>query len=138
MFPMGVKDGARMDARSTCYNLTLIFVKGPKMLFPSLEWSRVDTDSPSFAVVLTNQDRVRTIFYLLQGSQLLNTLPQLQSVLPSDIVIAQWVDGTRLHDSIRAPHGGFPTGDNFRVNLVQDSSDTSTIFAQSSEFSIHW
>ncbi|KAF8867648.1 fruit-body specific protein D, partial [Gymnopilus junonius] len=79
-------------------------------------WSRVDTNSPSFMVVLTNQD---------------------WNILPQDIVLAYYMDGTHLYDSIRVPYGGFPTGDHFCINLVKDPSNTSTIFAQSSEFSIH-
>ncbi|PPQ71687.1 hypothetical protein CVT26_007654 [Gymnopilus dilepis] len=80
-----------------------------------LEWSRVDTDSPGFSVVLTNQDR---------------------SVLPTDFLIEKYVDGTRGYAKIWPPHHGFPVGDCFRVNLVRGPDDWNTIFAQSNEFTI--
>ncbi|KAF9444254.1 fruit-body specific gene D [Macrolepiota fuliginosa MF-IS2] len=80
-----------------------------------LEWSRVDTDAEYFAVVLTNQDR---------------------TVLPYDIVLEKYVDGTHLKKEIRLPQDGCPTGDHFRVNLVKSADEPNTIYAQSSEFSI--
>ncbi|KDR67409.1 hypothetical protein GALMADRAFT_1356431 [Galerina marginata CBS 339.88] len=86
---------------------------GPQLL----KWSRVDTDSSTFAVVLTNQDR---------------------TILPRDVFIGRDVDGTRLATWVHSHRERFPTGDHFRVNLVRDHNDPNTIFAQSSEFSIYY
>jgi len=58
---------------------------------------------------------------------------------PYSAQISSYVDGGspgQDHSStIFPPQGGFPTGDHFRVNLV-DADDHSTIYAQSNEFSI--
>ena len=80
-----------------------------------LSWDRVDTDSKWFTVVLTNQDR---------------------SILPRDIVIDKFVDGTRLNILIWPPRSGFPTGQHFRINLVKSANEPNIIYAQSNEFSI--
>ncbi|KIM46359.1 hypothetical protein M413DRAFT_64832 [Hebeloma cylindrosporum] len=79
-----------------------------------LTWQRVDTDRLNFTVLLTNQK--------VTGFE-----PQ---------ILAALVDGSLGNTSLNAPSGGWPTGTNFRVNLVQDDRNLNTILAQSPEFSI--
>ncbi|PPQ65940.1 hypothetical protein CVT26_010702 [Gymnopilus dilepis] len=79
-----------------------------------LTWQRVDTDRLNFTALLTNQN--------ITGFQ-----PQ---------VLAALVDGTLGKANMNPPSGGWPTGDHFRVNLVQDATDLNSILAQSTEFSI--
>jgi len=52
-----------------------------------------------------------------------------------EILIAT-VDGTALTISIPAPSGGFPVGNGFQVNFVNDTQHLSTILAQSTQFAI--
>jgi len=52
-------------------------------------------------------------------------------------ILAALVDGTLGKTSLNPPSGGWPTGANFRVNLVQDDSNLSAILAQSPEFTIN-
>ncbi|THH16443.1 hypothetical protein EW146_g4209 [Bondarzewia mesenterica] len=59
-----------------------------------------------------------------------------RSILPTDEVLKAFVDGTTGNQTVSAPSGGFPVGQGFRVNIVQDTTHTSTIYAQSSEFAI--
>ncbi|KAF8640032.1 hypothetical protein AX17_001274 [Amanita inopinata Kibby_2008] len=81
-----------------------------------LSWQRVDTDPLNFTVVLTNTDR--TVFPI------------------NDQVLSALVDGTLLKTSMNPPSGGWPTGDHFRVNFVQDTNNLDSILAQSDEFTI--
>ncbi|KAF8914155.1 hypothetical protein CPB84DRAFT_1840894 [Gymnopilus junonius] len=79
-----------------------------------LTWERVNTDRQNFTALLTNQN--------ITGFQ-----PQ---------VLAALVDGSLGKANMNPPSGGWPTGDHFRVNIVQDATDLNTILAQSVEFSI--
>jgi len=79
-----------------------------------LTWQRVDSDRLNFTCVLTNQN--------ITGFN-----PQ---------ILAALVDGTLGKANMNPPSGGWPTGSHFRVNLVQDATDTNTILAQSPEFDI--
>jgi hypothetical protein len=79
-----------------------------------LTWQRVDSDRQNFTALLTNQN--------ITGFQ-----PQ---------ILAALVDGTLGSAPMNPPSGGWPTGDHFRVNLVQDATDLNSILAQSPEFSI--
>ena len=51
-------------------------------------------------------------------------------------VLAALVDGTKGTLSVNPPSAGWIVGHGFQVNLVKDATDFSTIFAQSSQFSI--
>ncbi len=53
----------------------------------------------------------------------------------SEVLIAT-VDGSLGIISIPAPSGGFPVGNGFQVNFVNDTQHLSTILAQSPQFSI--
>jgi len=79
-----------------------------------LTWTRVDSDRQNFTALLTNQN--------ITGFQ--------------SQVLAALVDGTSGSANLNPPSGGWPTGDGFRVNLVQDATDLNTILAQSPQFSI--
>ncbi|KAF9478088.1 hypothetical protein BDN70DRAFT_68282 [Pholiota conissans] len=79
-----------------------------------LTWERVRTDSPTFSVVLENQD--------LDGF--------------NPIILATKVDGTLLKKNLNPPSDGWPTGSNFRVNFVADNGNFNTIYAQSKYFDI--
>jgi hypothetical protein len=82
----------------------------------TLTWTRVDTDPTNFTALLTNQDR---------------------SVMPNNNqVLAALVDGTKLTIALNPPSGGWIVGAGFQVNLVQDQTDTNTIYAQSTQFNI--
>ena len=52
-------------------------------------------------------------------------------------ILAALVDGTLGKTSLNPPSGGWPTGTNFRVNLVQDDRNINAILAQSPEFTIN-
>jgi hypothetical protein len=82
----------------------------------TLTWQRVNTDALNFTAVLTNEDR--------------NVMPNNNQVL------AALIDGTKGTTTVNPPSAGWPTGDGFRVNFVQDASNLNTILAQSSQFSI--
>ncbi|KDQ64310.1 hypothetical protein JAAARDRAFT_118210 [Jaapia argillacea MUCL 33604] len=86
-------------------------VTGPNML----TWNRVSTDPTNFTALLTNQDR---------------------SILPTDEVLVAFVDGTTGSVTVNAPSNSFPIGSGFQVNLVQDTTHLSTIYAQSNQFNI--
>ncbi|KAF8270923.1 hypothetical protein EI94DRAFT_1569491 [Lactarius quietus] len=77
-------------------------------------WQRVSTDPLNFTIVLSNQNITPSY------SQELNAL----------------VDGTLGNITCSAPSTGWPTGDGFQVNFVQDPTHLSTILAQSQQFSI--
>ncbi|KAI5118769.1 hypothetical protein M0805_005650 [Coniferiporia weirii] len=83
----------------------------------TLAWSRVSTDTTNFTVVLTNTDR---------------------TVLPTnDLLLVSFVDAVSSSSiSVPMPVSGFNVGGTYRVNLVQDANDVSTIYAQSNEFNI--
>ncbi|EIN10879.1 hypothetical protein PUNSTDRAFT_63770 [Punctularia strigosozonata HHB-11173 SS5] len=81
-----------------------------------LSWSTVSTDATNFTAVLTNEDRS----IMPQNNQILDAL----------------VQGSSKSINVNPPSGGFPVGKGFRVNLVKDTDDLSTIYAQSDEFSI--
>lgn len=51
-------------------------------------------------------------------------------------VLAALVDGTLGKTNLNPQNGGWPTGDHFRLNLVQDDRNLNAILAQSPEFSI--
>ncbi|KAH8982792.1 hypothetical protein EDB92DRAFT_1621215 [Lactarius akahatsu] len=85
-------------------------IAGPNVV----TWERVSTDALNFTIVLSNQART----------------PSYQQVL------AALVDGTPGKFIVRPPSTGFPTGTGFQVNLVEDSENLSTIYAQSQQFSI--
>jgi hypothetical protein len=80
----------------------------------SVAWSRVSTDPLNFTIVLVNQ----------------NITPSYSQALDA------LVDGTLGNITVNPPSTGFPTGDNFQVNFVQDATHLSTILAQSTQFSI--
>ncbi|KAF8631601.1 hypothetical protein AX15_002349 [Amanita polypyramis BW_CC] len=82
----------------------------------TLTWTRVATDSSNFTAVLTNVDRS----VLSENNQ----------------VLAALVVGTLGTTALNPPSGGWPLGNGFRVNLVKDTEDLNTIYAQSDEFSI--
>lgn len=86
-------------------------VTGPN----KLTWTRVSTDATNFTALLTNQDR---------------------SILPTDEVLVAYVDGTTGTVTVNAPSNSFPVGGGFQVNLVQDTTHLSTIYAQSNQFNI--
>jgi hypothetical protein len=46
------------------------------------------------------------------------------------------VDGTLGKISVNPPSTGFPIGTGFRLNLVKDTENLNTIFAQSDKFNI--
>ncbi|KAF5322684.1 hypothetical protein D9619_000663 [Psilocybe cf. subviscida] len=79
-----------------------------------LTWQRVSTDPLNFTAVLDNQ-------------QITGFEPQ---------ILAALVDGTSGSQQMNPPSGGWPTGKNFRVNLVQDAQNLNAILAQSGFFSI--
>ena len=55
----------------------------------------------------------------------------------NNLLLAPFVDGTtQTSVSISPPSGGLPVGGSFRVNLVKDQSEQSSIYAQSDEFNI--
>jgi len=83
----------------------------------TLAWNRVDTDPTNFTVILTNTDR---------------------TVLPTNnLLLDSFVDATSANSiSIPPPSGGLPVGGTFRVNLIKDQNDISSIYAQSDEFTI--
>ncbi|KAH9002456.1 hypothetical protein EDB86DRAFT_2774745, partial [Lactarius hatsudake] len=85
-------------------------IAGPNVV----TWQRVSTDALNFTIVLSNQART----------------PSYQQVL------AALVDGTLGKFTVSPPSTGFPTGTGFQVNLVADSQDLTTIFAQSQQFAI--
>jgi hypothetical protein len=80
----------------------------------SVAWTRVSTDPLNFTIVLSNQ----------------NITPSYSQVLDA------LVDGTLGNITVNPPSTGFPTGDNFQVNFVQDSTHLTTIYAQSQQFSL--
>ncbi|KAH9042864.1 hypothetical protein EDB84DRAFT_899140 [Lactarius hengduanensis] len=85
-------------------------IAGPNVV----TWQRVNTDALNFTIVLSNQART----------------PSYQQVL------AALVDGTLGKFTVSPPSTGFPTGTGFQVNLVADSQNLNSIFAQSQQFSI--
>ncbi|KAI4523708.1 hypothetical protein K523DRAFT_347965 [Schizophyllum commune Tattone D] len=81
----------------------------------TLEWQTVQTDAKNFTVVLVNQD---------------------SSVLSEPIVLAENVDASKDSLDIDAPEGGWPSGDDFQVNLVYSKKQSDRIYAQSVMFDI--
>jgi hypothetical protein len=77
-------------------------------------WQRVSTDAANFTLLLVNQAKTPTY------SQ----------------VLAALVDGTLGNFTVSPPSTGYPTGSGFQVNFVADTSDLSTIYAQSGQFTI--
>ena len=69
---------------------------------------------------------------------MLKLLLQDRSVLPvNNQILVNFVDATSQDAlSIAAPSGGFPVGGGFRINLIKDANDVSTIYAQSGDFNI--
>jgi hypothetical protein len=53
-------------------------------------------------------------------------------------LLADAVDGTNANSISVSPPAGqsFPVGSGFRVNFIKSATETSTIYAQSSEFTI--
>jgi len=82
----------------------------------NVTWQRVDTDQTTFSMVLVNQDK---------------------SLLPSgsEILIAT-VSGALGVITVPPPSAGFPVGNGFQVNFVNDTTHLNTILAQSSQFAI--
>jgi hypothetical protein len=78
------------------------------------DWTRVDTDALNFTAVLVNQQ----------------VTPPYQQVLDA------FVDATLGKQVAHAPSGGFLVGSGYQVNLVKDTDDLNTIYAQSQQFSI--
>ncbi|KAH9071572.1 Ser-Thr-rich glycosyl-phosphatidyl-inositol-anchored membrane family-domain-containing protein [Lactarius deliciosus] len=85
-------------------------IAGPNVV----TWQRVSTDPLNFTIVLSNQART----------------PSYQQVL------AALIDGNLGKFTVSPPSTGFPTGTGFQVNLVKDSENLSTIYAQSQQFAI--
>ncbi|KAL1738054.1 hypothetical protein HDZ31DRAFT_51556 [Schizophyllum fasciatum] len=81
----------------------------------TLKWQTVQTDAKNFTVVLVNQDN---------------------SVLSDPVVLAEDVDASKDSIDIDAPEGGWPTGDDFQVNLVYSKKQSDRIYAQSVMFDI--
>eukprot|EP01099_Mayorella_cantabrigiensis_P007145 TRINITY_DN6205_c0_g1_i1.p1 TRINITY_DN6205_c0_g1~~TRINITY_DN6205_c0_g1_i1.p1 ORF type:complete len:199 (+),score=8.37 TRINITY_DN6205_c0_g1_i1:123-719(+) len=81
-----------------------------------LTWERVNTDPEQFTLVLVNEDRS---LLPVNNQQLIATVP-----------------GSIGTIDVPAPSGGFPVGTNFQVNLVQSTTNVSTIYAQSPRFDI--
>jgi len=81
-----------------------------------LTWERVSTDAAQFTLVLVNQDRS---VLPVNNQQLIATVP-----------------GSTGTIDVPAPSGGFPVGTNFQVNLVQSTTNVSSIYAQSPQFDI--
>jgi hypothetical protein len=77
-------------------------------------WQRVSTDALNFTLVLSNQAQT----------------PSYSQVL------AALVDGTLGTFTVSPPSTGYPTGNGFQVNFVQDTEHLSTIYAQSTQFAI--
>jgi len=75
-------------------------------------WQRVDSDRLNFTALLVNQD--------FSVRQILSAL----------------VDGTLEQVTLSPPNLGWPTGQGFRLNFVQDTENLNAILAQSSQFSI--
>lgn len=51
-------------------------------------------------------------------------------------LLASRVDGTKGKVNLSPPSGGWPTGSDFRVNLVASADAFDTIYAQSTNFDI--
>jgi hypothetical protein len=81
----------------------------------TLTWERVGTDPLNFTAVLVNQ---------------VNSPPSSQ-------ILAALVDGTLLKTAVSPPSGGWPSGNGFQVNLVQDQNTLTSILAQSEKFNIN-
>ncbi|TRM68117.1 hypothetical protein BD626DRAFT_564981 [Schizophyllum amplum] len=81
----------------------------------TLKWDSVTTDASNFTVVLVNQD---------------------DSVLSEPVVLAENVDASKGSIDIDAPSDGWPSGDDFQVNLVQSKKQLTQIYAQSNMFDI--
>ncbi|KAJ2916421.1 hypothetical protein MD484_g4010, partial [Candolleomyces efflorescens] len=83
----------------------------------TVTWDRVSTDATNFTIVLTNTNR---------------------QLLSSDVVLASLVDAVSANSmTVNPPSGGWPTpGGSYRVNLVRSPTETTTIYAQSTEFNI--
>jgi len=84
--------------------------KGPQLL----NWTHVSTDPLNFTAVLDNQS--------IQGFQAQ--------------VLAALISGELGSIQLNPQNGGWPTGSQFRVNLVKDDLDLNTILAQSDHFNI--
>ncbi|KAI0273168.1 hypothetical protein BGY98DRAFT_1189011 [Russula aff. rugulosa BPL654] len=82
----------------------------------NVTWVRVSTDQPGFTMVLVNQDK---------------------TIMPSgsEVLIAT-VDGTAGAIGVPVPSGGFPVGNGFQINFVNDTQHLNTILAQSNQFAI--
>jgi len=81
----------------------------------TLSWTRVDTDPLNFTALLTNQDT---------------------SILATSEILAALVNGTSGTTLLNAPSAGWPVGSGFQVNLVKDTNNFNTIYAQSNQFNI--
>ncbi|KAG6903456.1 hypothetical protein C0995_005479 [Termitomyces sp. Mi166 len=79
----------------------------------TLSWDRVSTDPSTFTVVLTDMAD--------------STYQQ---------VLAAEVGGDLQSIILNPPSGGWPQGEGFRLNLVQDVNHLDSILAQSSEYNI--
>lgn len=79
----------------------------------TVAWDMVSTDASNFTIVLvtngnSNQAQVLKAFQL----------------------------GSEGSTTVEAPSGGWPTGTDFQINLVQDEDHLSSIYAQSGQFDI--
>ena len=97
----------------------------------SLVWTRVDTDPLNFTALLVNQ--VLVVSPLPCPSFSFFT-QQISGFSPQ--ILAALVDGTLGKVNLNPPSGGWTVGSGFRVNLVKDANDLSTIYAQSLQFNI--
>ncbi|KAF9534736.1 hypothetical protein CPB83DRAFT_755542 [Crepidotus variabilis] len=79
-----------------------------------LTWTKVSTDKQNFTVVLDNQS--------------------ISGFTPQ--VLAALVDGASGSTDLNPPNPGWQDGSGYRINLVQDENNLSTIYAQSTQFDI--
>lgn len=104
----------------------------------TVTWQRVATDPATFTMLLVNQVRTSLLTSpLLRIPLILLCLSQDQNVLPGgkEVLIAT-VDGTTGTVTVSPPSSGFPVGNGFQINFVQDPQDLNTILAQSQQFAI--
>ena len=104
----------------------------------SISWSSVATDPSNFTISLINMVRPRGFFSNWRSRLLIvRSVCVLQQSTPNvNVVLKQNVTTSSDSTSVDAPSSGWPTGQGFQINLVQQNPTGVNILAQSQQFNI--
>jgi hypothetical protein len=106
----------------------------------NVAWTFVATDPDSFSLMLMNDVSSHLIpAQPPQRSLLARTIHSLsiQQINPRvSVIVKQNVSTSAGSTIVNGPAAGWPTGEGFQINVVQENSNGTAILAQSQQFNI--